>query len=71
MKQKPPKLCHCGYAIGHPQIHEEPEYSTFGWLCLAVLGMTPRPSHIVFRCVLCRAELGVSRDPRRLERGAS
>jgi hypothetical protein len=33
-----------------------------------MLGMTPRPHHISFRCMFCRMEVGQSRDPRLLER---
>jgi hypothetical protein len=35
---------------------------------LSMLGMTPRPHHISFRCFLCRKEVGQSRDPKLLER---
>ena len=33
-----------------------------------MFGMTPRPDHIVFRCLYCRKEVGVSRDPKLLAR---
>lgn len=35
---------------------------------LSMLGMTPRPHHISFRCFLCRMEVGQSRDPKLLAR---
>jgi len=64
--RKRAKTCHCGHAIGHAAIQEEPEYTTWGWIMLSMLGMTPRPHHIAFRCQLCRKELGQSRDPKLL-----
>ncbi len=62
------RVCYCGHKRGDPEIQEEPEYTTFGWIMLSMLGMTPRPDHISFRCMLCRKEIGTSRDPRLLER---
>lgn len=62
------RRCHCGHRRGDPEIQEEPEFTTWGWLMLSMLGMTPRPHHIVFRCMYCRAELGTSRDPKLLAR---
>ena len=66
MREK--KVCHCGHKKGDPAIQEEPEYTTWGWIMLSMLGMTPRPHHISFRCMYCREEVGQSRDPRLLER---
>ena len=60
--------CQCGHHRGDPEINEEPEYTTWGWIMLSMFGMTPRPDHIVFRCLYCRKSVGVSRDPRLLER---
>jgi len=62
------RVCHCGHRKGDPEIDEEPEYPTWGWILLSMFGMTPRPDHIVFRCLYCRASLGTSRDPRLLAR---
>jgi hypothetical protein len=62
------RTCHCGKRRGDPEIQEEPEYSTWGWIMLSMFGMTPRPHHISFRCSLCRAEVAQSRDPRLLAR---
>lgn len=58
--------CHCGHHWDDPAIQEEPEYTTWGWICLSMLGMTPRPDYIAFRCLYCRQELGRSRDPKLL-----
>jgi hypothetical protein len=35
---------------------------------LSMLGMTPRPKYISFRCERCREEVGRSRDPKLLAR---
>ena len=60
------KTCFCGHRRGDPEIQEEPEYTTWGWLMLSMLGMTPRPDHISFRCAKCRKEVARSRDPKLL-----
>ena len=65
---RPVKTCRCGHHRGDPEIQEEPEYTLWGWILLSMFGMTPRPDHIVFRCLYCRAGVGVSRDPKLLER---
>lgn len=62
------RTCHCGHRRGDAAIQEEPEYTTWGWIMLSMLGMTPRPDYISFRCYLCRKEVGQSRDPKLLER---
>jgi hypothetical protein len=62
------RACHCGYHRGDPAIQEEPEYGTFGWILLSMFGITPRPDHIAFRCLYCRAEVGTSRSPALLAR---
>jgi hypothetical protein len=63
---KKQRRCHCGHEMGHAAIEEEPEYTTWGWIMLSMLGMTPRPDHIAFRCMYCRKEVGRSRDPKLL-----
>ncbi|MBX3188563.1 MAG: hypothetical protein KF819_16220 [Labilithrix sp.] len=70
MKKDPTngRTCYCGHRRGDPAIHEEPEYSMWGWIVLSMFGVTPRPHHIAFRCAYCREELGQSRDPRLLAR---
>lgn len=62
------RKCHCGHRRGDAAIQEEPEYTTWGWIMLSMLGMTPRPHHISFRCLYCRQEVGQSRDPKLLAR---
>lgn len=60
------RACHCGHHYGDEPIQEEPEYTTWGWIVLSMFGITPRPDHIAFRCLFCRKELGISRDPKLL-----
>jgi hypothetical protein len=62
------RTCHCGYRKGDPAIQEEPEYGFLGWILLSLFGITPRPHHISFRCMYCRAELGTSTNPKLLAR---
>jgi hypothetical protein len=62
------RTCRCGYNRRHELVEEEPEYTLWGWLSLSMLGMTPQPDHIVFRCTRCRQSLGVTRDPAFLAR---
>ena len=38
-----------------------PRYSPSGWLLL-VLGATPKPVEAQWRCVICKASLGWTRD---------
>jgi hypothetical protein len=49
-------------------VQQEPEYTLWGWIQLSMLGITPLPDRIVFRCITCKKSLGVSRDPALLRR---
>jgi len=62
------KKCACGHDRHAPEVAQEPEYTLWGWILLAVLGISAKPDHIVFRCTRCRQKLGISRDPALLER---
>lgn len=62
------RTCHCGHRVGHAAIVEEPEYGTLGWILLSLVGITPRPDHISFRCMYCREEIATSRSPQLLAR---
>lgn len=42
---------------------QDAEYTLWGWIQLSMLGITPLPDRIVFRCRRCSKSLGVSRDP--------
>jgi hypothetical protein len=44
-------------------VAQDPEYTLWGWIQLSMLGITPLPERIVFRCRRCQKSLGVSRDP--------
>ena len=62
------RKCLCGHDRSHPEIQQEPEYTLWGWIQLSMLGITPLPDRIVFRCIRCKKSLGVSRDPALLRR---
>ena len=57
------RKCACGHTRGHPEVAQDPEYTLWGWIQLSMLGITPLPERIVFRCRRCGKSLGVSRDP--------
>jgi hypothetical protein len=58
------RTCLCGHKRSDPSIAKEPEYTLWGWICLSMFGMTPKPDRIVYRCTTCRKAVGVTRDPR-------
>ena len=58
-----PKKCHCGHTRDHPEIQQDPEYTLWGWIQLSMIGITPLPERIVFRCIRCKKSVGVTRDP--------
>ena len=62
------RKCPCGHTRGHPEVAQDAEYTLWGWIQLSMLGITPRPDRIVFRCRRCQKSLGVSRDPALLVR---
>jgi hypothetical protein len=62
------RTCPCGHNRSHPEVAQEPEYTLWGWLQLSMLGITPPPDRIVFRCRRCQKNLGTSRDPALLRR---
>ena len=57
------RKCACGHTRGHPEVAQDAEYTLWGWIQLSMLGITPLPERIVFRCRRCGRSLGVSRDP--------
>jgi hypothetical protein len=61
------KLCKCGHDVNHPQIAPEPVYTNGSWL-LFLIGVTAKPSSVVYRCVLCKQILASTRDPKVLSR---
>lgn len=62
------RTCRCGHDKRHELVVEEPEYTFWGWFSICVIGITPRPDHIVYRCQICREGVGTTRDPRLLKR---
>lgn len=62
------RKCACGHDRNHSEVQQEPEYTFIGWLMLSMLGMTPVPDRIAFRCIRCRQTLGFSRDPKLLHK---
>ncbi len=65
------RTCECGHTRSHPEVAQDPEYTLWGWIQLSMIGITPRPDRIVFRCRRCKMSLGVSRDPELLKRRAA
>ena len=57
------RKCACGHTRGHPEVAQDAEYTLWGWIQLSMLGVTPLPDRIEFRCRRCGKSLGVSRDP--------
>ncbi len=62
------RQCPCGHTRSHPEVAQDAEYTLWGWIQLSLLGITPLPERIVFRCRRCQKSLGVSRDPELLRR---
>lgn len=57
------RKCPCGHNRSHPAVAQDAEYTLWGWIQLSMLGVTPLPDRIEFRCRKCGKSLGVSRDP--------
>lgn len=57
------RKCPCGHTRSHPEVAQDAEYTLWGWIQLSMLGVTPLPDRIEFRCRRCGKSLGVSRDP--------
>jgi hypothetical protein len=58
----PDLRCRCGFDRAHPMVEKEPKYSLLGWLVM-MLGATPRPVQVAYRCTRCGRSLGTTRDP--------
>lgn len=59
----PTALCVCGYRRGHHFVSEEAEYTIMGWVLL-IIGVTPQPIRVIFRCRRCDFVFGETRDRR-------
>ncbi len=46
------KKCNCGYTIKDNKVIHECVYTGFGWL-LFTIGMSAKPSEVIFKCVNC------------------
>ena len=57
------RKCPCGHTRSHREVAQDAEYTLWGWIQLSMLGVTPLPDRIEFRCRRCGKSLGVSRDP--------
>lgn len=55
--------CDCGYRRDHHFVGEEAEYTAIGW-ALLIIGITPHPIRVVFRCRRCDFVFGETVDPR-------
>ena len=64
------RTCPCGHTRTHPEVAQDAEYTLWGWIQLSMLGITPLPDRIEFRCLRCGKSLGVSRDPALLRKKA-
>jgi hypothetical protein len=56
-----PDQCPCGYTLTHPMVETNEHYSVPGWLLL-VMGGTPRPVRVDYRCTRCAVMLGTTTD---------
>jgi hypothetical protein len=55
--------CSCGYRRSHHFVSEEAEYTVIGWVLL-IVGVTPQPRRVVYRCRRCDFIFGETTDPR-------
>ncbi|MBT9556574.1 MAG: hypothetical protein IV100_11130 [Myxococcales bacterium] len=61
------RRCDCGFTRDHPKVEASPKYKWHGWVLL-MMGSTPTPERVLFRCTVCRRSLGASTDPAVLRR---
>jgi len=59
--------CSCGYDRSHAKVEKNPSYGPFGW-ALLMLGATPVPRHVEYKCKKCGESLGTSDDPEEIRR---
>lgn len=59
--------CKCGYDKRHPMVSAEPRYDAKGWFWL-IMGATPDPVRVVFKCRRCDQVIDESDDPEELKR---
>ena len=61
------RRCDCGFTRDHPKVEANPKYKWHGWVLL-MMGSTPTPERVLFRCTVCGRSLGSSTDPAVLRR---
>lgn len=54
--------CDCGYRRNHHFVSQVAEYTLVGWVLL-MIGVTPHPTRVVFRCRRCDFVFGETIDP--------
>lgn len=59
--------CACGYTVDAPMVQQEPVYGFWGWVLL-ILGATPTPKRVLYRCTRCGHVFGSTTDPAILRR---
>lgn len=57
-----PDKCRCGFDVKHPMIETNEHYNVPGWMLL-LMGGTPRPVRVDYRCTRCQTVLATSTDP--------
>lgn len=61
------KVCPCGYDRFAPLVYQNPVYGVLGWLAL-ILGATPKPKRVEYRCSRCQYFFGYTIDPEILKK---
>lgn len=61
------RRCPCGHTRQHAKVEASPKYKWTGWVLL-MMGSTPTPASVLFRCTVCGRSLGASTDPAVLRR---
>ncbi len=59
------RTCRCGHDRDHTMVSPEPEYGVLGYVRL-MMGGTPTPSRVRFRCRSCNQVFDESVDPAEL-----
>lgn len=60
-----PKACRCGYDLTHPMVETHDHYGIGGWFLL-MMGATPVPVRIDYRCSRCGVVLATTTSPKAL-----
>ncbi len=61
------QLCRCGTDRFAPLVVPSPVFGAFGWFLL-VLGATPKPLRVEYRCSRCNHYFGYTTDPEVLKK---